>query len=205
VSREADLAAYYDQEAERRASRQIDPERLARRDRFAALLAAEGRSRVLEVGTGPGVDAAALQAGGVSVSGVDLSAEHVARCRAAGVDAHVASVLALPFADHTFDAAWSMSTLLHVPDDAFDRALHELRRVLVSGSLLAVGVWTGDDTEGPVEQDEFSPPRFFSFRSPERLRTMLGRHGVVEVSETWPSARSPALLYQWCLLRVAEL
>ncbi len=199
---EADLAAYYDQEANERAVREIDPERAARRDWFASLMHAEGRTSVLEVGTGPGRDAAVLLTQGLSVSGVDLSSANVARCREAGVDAYVASIHEMPFDDDAFDAGWTMSTLVHVPDAHFDDALRELRRVLVAGAPVAVGLWGGADAEGRKLDDTISPQRFFSFRSDSRARQMLARHGHVERFDTWPTDPPGQWTYQWCLLRV---
>jgi ubiquinone/menaquinone biosynthesis C-methylase UbiE len=79
----------------------------------------------------------------------------------AGVDAHVGSVLDLPFADGSFDAVWTMSTLLHVPDESIDRALTELVRVCWPGGPLAIGVWAGDDVEGPLRLGDLDAPRFF--------------------------------------------
>ena len=200
---EADLTAYYEQEAGQRAVRRLDPRRVERRDAFADLLAAERRARLLEIGTGPGQDAVAFLTRGLTVSGVDLSAEHVRLSRAAGVDARVASVHQLPFADNSFDAGWSMSTLLHVPDAGFDAALGEICRVLSSGSPVAIGVWGGTDSEVISTEDEIQPPRFFSVRSDPRLREMLGRHGEVEQFETWPGPTLDSWSYQWCVLRVA--
>jgi SAM-dependent methyltransferase len=200
---EADLVRYYDQEAESRANRDVDPERVRRRDEFAALLHSEGRSQVIEIGTGPGRDATALLAADLVVAGVDLSPEHVRLCRAAGIDAHVASVHRLPFADGSFDAGWTMSTLLHVPDADFDTAVREIRRVLRPGAPLAVGLWGGSDWEGRSVKDKIRPARFFSSRSDERIQVMLGRHGTVERFETWSTGRADSWWYQWCVLRVA--
>jgi SAM-dependent methyltransferase len=199
---ETALTAFYDQDALRRAGREVDPHRVRRREVFADLLAAEGRGQLLEIGTGPGRDASAFLARGLSVSGVDLSPEHVRLSRAAGIDAHVASVRSLPFPDDAFDAGWTMSTLLHVPNAGFDAALREIRRVLVAGSPLAVGVWGGIDAEETKTDDEIQPQRFFSLRSDERLREMLGRHGQVERFETWAGATARRWAYQWCVLRV---
>lgn len=199
---ESDLAAYYDQEAEHRAAREPDPRREERREQFASLLLAEGRTRLVEVGTGPGRDAVAFRARGLAVTGVDLSAEHVRLAREAGVDAQVASVHRLPFADDTFDAGWTMSTLLHVPDALFDSALTEICRVLRAGAPLGVGLWGGEDFEGPSEKDEIRPPRFFSVRSHDRLREMLARYGDVERFETWGRGDG-GWSYQWCVLRLA--
>ena len=96
---EADLAAYYDQEAGERAARDLQPRRVEHRAAFVDLLVAESRRRVVEIGTGPGVDAQAFLASGLAVSGVDLSPEHVRRAREVGVEAVVGSVLDLPWAD----------------------------------------------------------------------------------------------------------
>lgn len=210
-SLDTDLAAYYDQEAAQRAARTLDPRRVEQREEFADQVVSEGRRRLLEIGTGPGRDGACFMARGLAVSGVDLSSEHVRRARAAGLDAYVASVLNLPFADASFDAGWTMSTLLHVPDADFDAALSEICRVLTPGAPLAVGVWGGRDSEGPKEDDEIQPPRFFSFRSHERLLKMLGRHGTVERFQTWPAAAragesglvDTAWTYQWALVRTS--
>jgi SAM-dependent methyltransferase len=197
---EADLATYYDQEAAERAARDLQPRRVEHRSAFLELLVAEGRHRVVEVGTGPGVDAQAFLARGLAVSGVDLSPEHVRRAREVGVDAYVATVLGLPFADDSFDGGWTMSTLLHVPDRHLDAALAEILRVLAPGAPLAVGVWGGPDREGPSEQDRFQPPRFFSLRSHERWRAALERHAPVEQWDTW-TPEGQTWTYQWAVLR----
>ena len=197
---EADLAAYYDQEAAERAERDLQPRRVEQRTAFLDLLVAEARRKVVEVGTGPGVDARAFLARGLAVSGVDLSPEHVRLAREAGVDAVVGSVLDLPYADGSFDAGWTMSTLLHVPDRQLDAALAETVRVLAPGAPLAVGVWGGPDWEGPSEQDRFQPPRFFSLRSHQRWRAALERHARVVEWDTWtPDGQS--WTYQWAVLR----
>lgn len=200
---EADLAAYYDAEAEQRAVRRLDPRRLELRERFTDKLISEERHRLVEIGTGPGLDASAFLARGISVAGVDLSAEHVRLCTAAGVEAHLASVHDLPFPDDSFDAGWTMSTLLHIPDRDFDAAMHEVRRVLEPGSPLAIGLWGGSDAEGLKHDDEIHPPRFFSFRSHARMKDMLGRHGALEQFQTWTPDGTGRWTYQWAVLRTA--
>lgn len=198
---ESDLARYYDQDAAARAERGIEAERALRRERFAALLARERRTQVVEVGVGTGTDAIALQAHGLAVTGVDLSPENIARCRSAGVPAQVGSALDLPFADDSFEAAFSVSTFMHFPDDAFSRALDELGRVLVSGAPTALGLWGGDDTEGAHEADTIEPARYFSWRSPERVQSLVTPHAKIEAYETWWVGDDPPRPYQWYLLR----
>jgi SAM-dependent methyltransferase len=199
---ESDLAAFYDQQAPRRLARgDGGPWRGAARDTFLAQLRSEARTTLVELGTGPGHDALALQAAGLTVAGVDLSPEHVRICRERGIDARLASVFELPFEDGSFEAGWTMSTLLHVPDDRIDAALDEIARVLAPGAPLAIGLWSGPDEEAINEDDTIVPKRFFSRRSDQRLREILGRHGAIERFETWdvPDSDWP---YQFAVLRI---
>jgi len=93
---------------------------------FDAVVAFEPR-RVLEVGCGPGDFAARLKAAGIEVVAVDQSEQMVRLARRHGVDARIADVQELPFADGEFDAAVANFMLYHVPD--LDRGLAELARV----------------------------------------------------------------------------
>ena len=105
--------------------------------REAALEAiAEARPRrVLEVGCGTGIVAARLAAGlGAEVTGIDTSERMVELTRARGVDARVADVQELPFADGTFDVVAALWMLYHVPD--LERGLGEIARVLRPGGRL---------------------------------------------------------------------
>jgi SAM-dependent methyltransferase len=199
---ETDLAAFYDQQAPRRLARGgAGSWRDAAREAFLVQLRAEDRASLVEIGTGAGHDAAAFQAAGLTVAGIDLSPEHVRICRERGLDARLASVFELPFDDRAFEAGWTMSTLLHVPNDRIDAALDEIVRVLVPGAPLAIGLWAGPDEEAINEDDEIEPKRFFSRRSDGRLREILERHGAIERFETWevPDTEWP---YQFAVVRM---
>jgi SAM-dependent methyltransferase len=201
--READLVAYYDAEVRERADRPLPSDRLAQRDAFVAQLKDEGLERVLEIGSGPGRDGEAFVAAGLTYTGVDLAPESVNACRAVGLDAHVASVLELPFEDAAFDAGWTMSTLLHIANEDLPAALAEIVRVLRPGSPLAIGLW-GDELVREHSWDDdrdFGPPRFFSIRTDDVLREELAKHATIEQWTTW-EVGGP-MHYQWVLLRTA--
>jgi ubiquinone/menaquinone biosynthesis C-methylase UbiE len=93
--------------------------------------------RVLDAGCGPGtitLGLAAAVAPGEAV-GLELSPAMVEGARALAAERGVANVrfevgdlLALPFPDASFDAAFESAVLEHVPDPA--RAVAELRRML---------------------------------------------------------------------------
>ncbi|GLY92258.1 class I SAM-dependent methyltransferase [Actinoallomurus iriomotensis] len=99
-------------------------------------------SRVLDLGTGPGIVAAQAVRRGARVSAVDadpLMAETAAR----GVpeaDVRVAVLPALPHEDETFDAVVGNFVINHVGDPV--AALAELRRVLRPGGRVALTCWT---------------------------------------------------------------
>jgi SAM-dependent methyltransferase len=93
--------------------------------------------RVLEVGCGWGDLAESIaRETGAQVVATDLSPHMVELARAGGLDAQVADVQALPYADGSFDAAVAAWMLYHVP--ALDRGLAELARVLRPGGRLVV-------------------------------------------------------------------
>jgi SAM-dependent methyltransferase len=91
--------------------------------------------RVLEVGCGWGelADWIARDTG-ADVIAVDLSPRMVELARTRGVDATVADVQQLPYADEEFDVAVAAWMLYHVPDR--ERAVAELARVLRPGGRL---------------------------------------------------------------------
>ena len=114
--------------------------------------------RVLDAGCGDGWIAASVVA--PEVVCIDLSLAAVESARARGLDARVADVAELPFADGEFDAVMCNNVLYHLPDR--QRGIAELARVLRAGGRL-VGIYGFDDhlqelvnaTAFPVESGEF--------------------------------------------------
>ncbi|MDN5855716.1 MAG: class I SAM-dependent methyltransferase [Actinomycetia bacterium] len=200
--RESDLVAYYDEEVSARAARDIPKPRLEHRAAYIEMLRSENRQRVLEIGCGPGREAQAFMTAGLTYAGVDLAPASVEACRAQGLEVQAGSVLALPFTDGEFDAAWTMSTLLHVANVDIDAALAEIVRVLRPGSPVAIGLWgaTTDSEERLLDGTKYGPPRFFSIRTDETMYEALSRHGTIVESDSWPGARD--WHYQWAVLRV---
>lgn len=132
------------------------------RGRFISLLKAEGRHNVLEVDAGQGVDGVQFVRAGIHYTGVDPSEENVHLARAKGLDVTVADGRHLPFADGTFLAAWTTSTLLHGPDADIDAVLRELVRVTAPGAPIAVVLSLGRNEEHARTQHH----RFLLLRTP---------------------------------------
>jgi SAM-dependent methyltransferase len=152
-------------------------------DRFAAALPTG--ARVLEVGSGPGRDALALEAAGLSVRRTDITPAFVAMLRA---DGHAADVvdplsddLADPERDQPYDAVWASAALLHVRREDFPVAVRRIAEVTAPGGTLHLALKEGDgarfSTHGHV-----GAPRHFTFWREEPLREVLAEAGW-EVAE----------------------
>jgi SAM-dependent methyltransferase len=194
----AQLQQFYDGEMRDRASRPLGDERTARVTAFLAECREHGIRSVLEIGCGAGRDGTLIANGGLEYVGVDASHEAVTVCRELGLAAAQGSATGLPFEADRFDAAWSMSTLMHLPGPGLERALGELRRVVRVGGIVEIGVW------GHTSSGEWVKPdgRFFKHRSDEELRSELGRLGEVVDFATWDWFDDGGH-YQWARVEVA--
>jgi len=183
------LTRSYDEGAARsREALGKEPWKVEQRAAFLQAVRAEGARTLLEVGAGTGIDSAFFAEEGLAVTATDLSPAMVEMCRAKGLDAHVRDVLGLDFPVASFDAAYSLNCLLHVPNSDLLEALATIARLLKPGGLFFLGLWGDVDSEGQSADDNHVPPRFFSFRSPETLlnavaeRFEVERHTMIEVA-----------------------
>lgn len=115
------------------------PLNLRKRLRFLMRHGAVAGTRLLDCGCGAGQYVVALRQAGLKAFGVEFQAEKVARARASGIPSDWilrGDLERLPYADHSFDAAFLNEVLEHVPDDR--RALAEVWRVLRPGGALIV-------------------------------------------------------------------
>lgn len=198
---DADLVAFYDAEAATGVRGNVAGDRAHLYDRFRGLLHYERRSRLVDVGAGPGTDAKHWLRDGLDVVGVDLAAGNVAAMRDQGIPAVAASLYHLPFPSAAFESLWTMSTFVHVPDDRIDEAIAELVRAVAPDAPLGIGTWGGHDFEGVPEFGEIRPYRFFALRSHERWQRLLETHGAVEEFLTFESTGSHGWEYQFAVLR----
>ena len=118
----------------------------------AAVVRATGARAILEVGCGTGAFAERLVEDNphATVIATDQSERFVELTAARGVDARVADVQDLPFADASFDLVAAMWMLYHVPD--LDRGLAEVRRVLRPGGRF-LAVTNGDEHTAQLRRD----------------------------------------------------
>jgi SAM-dependent methyltransferase len=142
-------------------------------------------SRVLEIGSGAGRDAAALEAGGLSVRRTDITPGFVELLRADGFDADVLDPLTDDLADparpeQPYDAVWASASLLHVARADLPVVLRRLADATRAEGLLQMSVKEGDG-DGWSTHGSIPTPRRFVYWREQPLREVLAESGWQEL------------------------
>jgi SAM-dependent methyltransferase len=107
-----------------------------------------GGRRVLEVGSGSGIDSAEFGRNGAEIVSLDFTRNGARSTRdtlrEAGVSSNVirASAESLPFRDNVFDCVYSFGVLHHIPETG--RPVNEIKRVLQGGGLFICMLYNKD-------------------------------------------------------------
>jgi ubiquinone/menaquinone biosynthesis C-methylase UbiE len=139
---------------------------------------------VADLGCGPGHDAAALAARGLTPTGIDPSHGLLLEARRheelAGALVQ-ADARRLPFAGDSFDGIWACASLLHVPKRDIGRALTEMYRILRPGGILFTSMSEGGQP-GPihVESDGLAQ-RLYYYHGEEAWASLVAAPGFVLV------------------------
>jgi SAM-dependent methyltransferase len=165
-----ELRRAYDASAAQRDAAGLTDWKIAERANFLALLGAEGKRSLLEIGGGPGHSAAFFRDAGLDVVMTDLSPEMVRLAQAKGLDARVMDFLSLDFPPASFDAVFALNCLLHLPSADLPRVLAAIHRLLRPGGLFFYGVYGGYTFEGVWPEDHHEPKRYFVFYPDDELR-----------------------------------
>ena len=169
--------------------------------RFIDMLRAYGLTRlpVVDVGCGPGFDAAFFRRSGLRAIGVDLSLSMMNAGRPEfGGDYVVADMRALPLA--AVGGLWVSASMLHVPREEVPAVLSGFWGALAPGGLLYLNLKAGRGAEWSTDSHGHVLPRYFVYWQPEALDAILGATGF-QVVEGWLSPASEATTW---LIRFAR-
>ncbi|MDS1272320.1 class I SAM-dependent methyltransferase [Lipingzhangella sp. LS1_29] len=155
--------------------------------RFASLLAGSGR--VLEIGSGGGRDARALEEHGLSVRRTDVTPGFVKILRAQGFEADLLDPLTDDLDDphnpgRRYDAVWAQACLMHVDRDDLPTVLTRLANVTGPAGPIFLSVTEGDANTREIGSTGARYHRT-DWREPE-LRAVVNDSGWV-VDEVWAS------------------
>lgn len=140
-------------------------------------------STVLELGSGPGRDAAALEDAGLRVHRSDGATSFVDRFRSAGIEARVLDVRSDDFGG-PYDALFANAVLLHVPRPTLAAVLERGLRAVRIGGVLATSFKKGD---GDAWSDKkLDAPRHFTYwHEADLLRVVLASGWTpIQIAET---------------------
>jgi SAM-dependent methyltransferase len=169
-----DLRKAYDRQAGKRDASGIYDWKIKERADFLSMLQNEGKSTLLDIGSGPGRDGLFFQENGLKVTCIDLSPENINFCRGKGLTAYVMDMSNMFFPDNSFDAVYSLNSLLHLSKVELPGVLKDIHYILRPGGLFYLGVYGGNDFEGVRVNDWADPPRFFSFYTDDDLCEVIG-------------------------------
>ena len=195
------LRKTYDKYAQERESYAISDSKIELRSNFLSLLQKENKKTLLEIGAGPGRDSRFFQDQGLDVVCIDLSPAMVELCKQKGLTAYVMDMADIQFPANSFDAVYSMNSLLHLTKAEFPLVLRAVDRLLKPDGTVFIGIYGGLDHEGVWEHDSYEPKRFFSFFTDEHLKQEIT--GVFDILsfESLRLRPDDNLDFQWLVLR----
>jgi len=138
-------------------------------------------ARVLEVGSGPGRDAALLESLGLDVRRTDITPAFVDLLREQGHEADVLDPLTDDLDDPTrpgtpYDGVWASASLLHVGRGDLGTVLRRLASATRPGGVLALALKEGDGDAWSTHGFVGAPRHFVYWREPA-LRAVLDGAG----------------------------
>ena len=168
----------------------LDPSRYLELPWAQRALGARPGERVLDLAS-PKLLAVALARSGVDVTSADVFEPEIELWRglAPEVRFDVADGRALPYEDDSFDRAYSISVVEHIPDDGDEQALRELARVVRAGGRIVLTVpfaaeYREDWRDRPLYAAEGEGGRYFFERwyDAAQLDRLVAAAPVCEVS-----------------------
>ena len=153
---------------------------------------AVGLGRVLEVGSGPGMDAEYLERRGLNVSRTDATPAFVEMMRAAG---HEARLLDIRTSDlgGPWGAVLAQAVLLHLDRAQLADALQRIRQAVTDGGVLAFTVKEGDGDAW--SEAKLDLPRHFTYWREGPLRDVLAQTRWAVISIDHIAGRVEPWLY----------
>lgn len=148
-------------------------------------------AHVLELGSGPGRDAADLEAAGLRVDRTDGASAFVSRLIGEGHDARLLDLYADDFGG-PYDAIFANAVLLHVDRHRLNAVLATARRATIPGGVIVASFKKGDGREW--SHRKLDSPRHFTYWQEEPLHTCFAEAGwhptrVEEITATTSTER----------------
>jgi len=200
-----DLVLSYDRAVNERDNHQISDWKEHQRQRFINLLNAEGKTRLIDIGSGTGIHGSFFQEQGIDVTCVDISPANVEKCKEKGLESFVWDIMDLTSINQLYDCAFALNSLLHIPTSQLSLTLANIHDVLKPDSLFFWGQYGGEYREGVYEEDRYEPKRFFSLLDDTQIQEKASKLFDIEDFATVSIKEITPLHFQSLILRVKDL
>jgi SAM-dependent methyltransferase len=200
-----DLIHSYDRAVNERDKYQVSDWKKHQRQRFLNLLNAEGKTKLIDIGSGTGIHGNFFQEQGIDVTCVDISPANVEKCKEKGLESYVLDVMDLASIGQFFDCAFALNSLLHIPTSQLSLTLSNIHDILKPGGLFFWGQYGGEYREGVYNEDKYEPKRFFSLLDDTQIQEKASKVFDIEDFVTINIKDVTPLYFQSLILRVKDL
>lgn len=190
------LKQSYDEKIDYRENREMQTWKIHEINKILNYMEKEEKRNLLDLGSGPGKQGKIFKDKGIDVTCIDISEEMVKACRERGLKSYVIDFYNLSFEKETFDAAWAMNTLLHVPKNSINEVLQNIKKILKTNGIFYLGLYGGYDFEGIWEDDFYEPKRFFAFYNDKKVKEIVSKYfdiiefNIIQIEERKPHYQS---------------
>lgn len=133
------------------------------------------KSKILDLGCGPGRDAKYFVQMGYSVVGIDLSSKMIDIAQASIPEAEflVADIENFSFVEKTFDAVWASASLLHVPKQTLPQIIDKIHNCLKTNGIFYLSMKKGTGEEFKPDHRFGGVKKFWAFVEEAELVSIL--------------------------------
>ena len=176
------------------------------RARYTALLVSKlpAGAELLDLGCGAGVPTTRHLAEHFDVTGVDISAEQVARSQRNVPAAKFvqSDMTKLDFGAGTFDAVTAFYSVIHVPRDEHPSLFQDIARWLKPEGLFVAGLGAGSQHAG-LDEDWHGAPMFWSSHDSETNKRLVEEAGLdlISAEEVTGEEDGEPVTFLWLVAR----
>lgn len=177
-------ASYYDRNTQSYSGSNQNPADFI--DEFLEYLQKGKGKVVLDLGSGPGVNAAYMRSRNLQVIGIDLSEKMVeyARSRYPHIEFQLNDMTKLPFPANSFDGVLASYSLIHLPKDAIPSVLTRLHEILRPGGVIYLSVQSGNSIQGFYSHPTIPDDQvFLNIFAKEEIFDLLSEHGFEIIAQ----------------------
>jgi ubiquinone/menaquinone biosynthesis C-methylase UbiE len=177
-------ASYYDRNSQSYSESNKSPADFI--DEFLKYLGSNKGKTVLDLGSGPGVNAGYMASKGFQVVGIDISERMVelAKNKYPHVEFRLGDMTKLTFPADSFDGILASYSLIHLTKDAVAFVLAKLYEILKPGGLIYISIQSGNSAQGYFSHPLIPVDKvFLNIFAKEEMFSLLSKHGFEIVSQ----------------------